>query len=271
LKVLLRDFGLEAAILPDYSDTLDGPAWSDYQRIPPGGTPIEAIRRMARARATIEFGSTWDRAKSAGALLESRFGVPRYELPLPIGATQTDRLVEVLGQLAGRPLPADHEAERGRLIDSYVDGHKYVFGKRAVVYGEADLVVGLASLLAEVGIVPALCASGAKNGRLAEEIGALEPELAGDVTALEGVDFTEIESRAAREPFDVAVGSSKGYGLSRRLEIPLVRVGFPIHDRVDGARLLHVGYRGAQQLFDRVVNALIGAQQDASPVGYSYM
>jgi nitrogenase molybdenum-iron protein NifN len=271
LKELLRDFGLAAAILPDYSDTLDGPAWSDYQRIPPGGTPIEAIRRMAGARATIEFGSTWDHTKTAGALLESRFGVPRYELPLPIGATQTDRLVEVLGQLAGRPLPAGHEAERGRLIDSYVDGHKYVFGKRAVVYGEADLVVGLASLLAEVGIVPALCASGAKSGRLAEEIDVLEPELAGDVTALEGVDFTEIESRATQAPFDLAVGSSKGYGLSRRLEIPLVRVGFPIHDRVDGARLLHVGYRGAQQLFDRIVNALIGVQQDASPVGYSYM
>ena len=53
--------------------------------------------------------------------------------------------------------------------------------------------------------------------------------------------------------------------------MPLVRVGFPIHDRIDGPRLLHLGYRGAQQLFDRIVNALIEAAQDASPVGYSYM
>ena len=26
--------------MPDYSDTMDGPAWTEYQRIPPGGTPI---------------------------------------------------------------------------------------------------------------------------------------------------------------------------------------------------------------------------------------
>ena len=31
------------------------------------------------------------------------------------------------------------------------------------------------------------------------------------------------------------------------------------------------GYRGAQTLFDRVVNALIGFRQESSAVGYSYM
>jgi nitrogenase molybdenum-iron protein NifN len=271
LKELFRDFSLEPIMLPDYSSTLDGPIWDEYQRIPPGGTPIEAIRRMGSARATIEFGSTWDRSHTAGALLEGRFGVPRYELPLPMGVAQTDRLIEVLSELAERPLPAAHEAERGRLIDSYVDAHKHVFGKRAVVYGEQELVVGLASLLAEIGIVPALCASGGKTGRLAEQIVAAEPDLQDDITALEGADFSEIEAHAAGQRFDLAVGNSKGYGFSRRLQIPLVRVGFPIHDRVDGPRLLHIGYHGAQQLFDRIVNAVIAAAQDASPVGYSYM
>ena len=271
LKGLLSDFGLEAILLPDYSSTLDGPIWDEYQRIPPGGTPIEAIRRMGSARATIEFGSTWDRSHTAGTLLEERFGVPRYELPAPMGVTQTDRLVDVLGELAGRPLPSGHAEERGRLIDSYVDAHKYIFGKRAVLYGEQDLVVGLASLLAEIGMVPALCASGGKTGRLQEQIVALEPDLREDATVLEGADFAEIEAHAAAGHFDLAIGSSKGYGLARKLQIPLIRVGFPIHDRVDGPRLLHLGYRGAQQLFDRIVNAVIAAAQDASPVGYSYM
>jgi nitrogenase molybdenum-iron protein NifN len=271
LKELVRDFGLEPILLPDYSSTLDGPIWSEYQRIPAGGTPIEAIRRMGSARATLEFVSTQDRSHTAGALLKERFGVPRYELPIPMGVTQTDRLTEVLSELAERPMPTAHEEERGRLIDSYVDAHKYVFGKRAVLYGEQDLVVGLASLLAEVGIVPALCASGAKTGRLGEQITAASPELREDIEALEGADFAEIEAHAAGQHFDLALGSSKGYGFSRKLQIPLVRVGFPIHDRVDGPRLLHIGYRGAQRLFDQIVNAVIAAAQDASPVGYSYM
>lgn len=46
LKTVFRDFGLEPILLPDYSDTMDGPAWSEYQRIPPGGTPLDSIRRM---------------------------------------------------------------------------------------------------------------------------------------------------------------------------------------------------------------------------------
>jgi nitrogenase molybdenum-iron protein NifN len=37
-------------------------------------------------------------------------------------------------------------------VDSYVDAHKYVFGRRAVVYGEEDLVVGLTAFLAEIGV-----------------------------------------------------------------------------------------------------------------------
>jgi nitrogenase molybdenum-iron protein NifN len=156
-------------------------------------------------------------------------------------------------------------------VDSYVDAHKYVFGKRAVVYGEQDLVVGVASLLAEIGVTPALCASGANTGRLRKQLALVEADLAGDIVVLEDVDFTEIEDHALRLRPDLVIGNSKGYSMARRLKVPLVRVGFPIHDRVDGPRLLHLGYRGAQQLFDRITSALIEASQDASPVGYSYM
>lgn len=271
LNSLVGDFGLEPILFPDYSDTLDGPTWTEYQRIPPGGTPLAAIRRMGAAQATIEFGSSLDGGETAGMLLARRCGVPRMELPLPLGVVATDRFCEVLAQLSGRPLPASQVAERGRLVDSYVDAHKYVFGKRAVVYGEQDLVVGLAGLLAEVGIVPVLCGSGAKSGRLRERIEAAAPDLAEPITVLEAVDFTELEEHAATLRPDLVIGNSKGYALARRLEIPLIRVGFPIHDRVDGARLLHVGYRGTQQLFDRIANAVIAASQDASPVGYAYM
>jgi len=42
------------------------------------------------------------------------------------------------------------------LIDAYVDAHKYVFGKRAMIFGEEDLVLSLAGFLKEIGIEPAL-------------------------------------------------------------------------------------------------------------------
>ncbi len=271
LKTVFLDFGLEPILLPDYSDTMDGPAWSEYQRIPPGGTPLDSIRRMGSARATVEFGSAWQEGRTAGKVLEERFGISCHALPLPLGVTQTDRLFDLLEELSGRPVPAHYQEQRGRLIDAYVDAHKYVFNKRAVVYGEQDLVLGIAALLAEIGVTPALCASGTGSGSLKEQLASVEADLAGDVLVLEDVDFAQIEEQAVGLRPELLIGSSKGYALARRLKVPLVRVGFPIHDRVDGPRLLHLGYRGAQQLFDRIANALIEASQDASPVGYSYM
>ena len=87
----------------------------------------------------------------------------------------------------------------------------------------------------------------------------------------EGMDFHEIGELAAELKPDFFLGHSKGYALARGLSIPLIRVGFPIHDRVGGQRLLHIGYHGAQQLFDLIANAMIMAKQDSSEVGYSYM
>jgi nitrogenase molybdenum-iron protein NifN len=80
-----------------------------------------------------------------------------------------------------------------------------------------------------------------------------------------------MEDRARDLQPDLIVGNSKGFAMSQKLAVPLVRIGFPVHDRIDGPRMLHVGYRGAQQLFDRITNAVIEVAQEASPVGYTYM
>ncbi len=271
LKSILRDFGVEPIVLSDYSDTLDGPTWSEYQRIPQGGTPLADIRRMGLAMATIEFGSTADPAKTAGALLQERFGVPNFYLPQAIGVAQTDRFFDALTAITGRPTPAEHDGERGRLIDAYVDAHKYVFGKRAVVYGEQDLVAAMASFLMEIGIDPVLCGSGARSGKLHQRIEEFDSTCGQKLTVVEGVDFAEMEERAAALEPDLIVGNSKGFAMSRKLAVPLIRIGFPVHDRIDGPRMLHVGYRGAQQLFDRIANAVIETAQHGSSVGYSYM
>ena len=50
-----------------------------------------------------------------------------------------------------------------------------------------------------------------------------------------------------------------------------MRVGFPIHDRFGGQRLHHLGYRGTQELYDRIVNALLDKMQADNEIGYSYM
>lgn len=271
LKRLFMDFGIDVSCIPDYSDTLDGPVWEEYHRVPEGGTSIDRVRSAGGARASVELGGTCRPALSAAALLEERFHIPKHHIPLPVGVCLTDQLMETLETITGRPVPKEHAAERGRLIDAIVDAHKYVVGKRAVVYGEPDLVIGLAGMLAEIGVLPVICATGSDTGKLAEQVATVAPDMADDIIAVEDVDFLGIEDRCRSLGVDLVIGNSKGFKLSKSIGVPLVRVGFPIHDRIGGARLLHVGYRGAQQLFDRVTNALIEAKQNASSVGYTYM
>ena len=169
-------------------------------------------------------------------------------------------------------MPEKYVQERARLIDAYADGHKYVFEARALVYGEEDLVIGMASFLSEIGVVPALCASGGKSGRFEAKLRQVIDDFdQQQIRVMEGVDFVEIGEAAKKVNPDFLIGNSKGYKIARAMKKPLIRIGFPVHDRMGGARIIHVGYRGAQQLFDTVTNTIIATRQDSSPVGYFYM
>jgi nitrogenase molybdenum-iron protein NifN len=272
LKEILRDFGLTGIILPDISETLDGPQERTYRRIPAGGTPLADIAAMSGSRATLEFGATLSGQDTAGRLLADRFGVGLFQMGLPLGLRETDHFLGLLETLSGRETPRAHALERGRLLDALVDGHKYVFGKRAVVYGEEDLVVGLTAFLAEIGVRPVLCASGGESGHLEAAIAQVCGDLLPEVPVVRGgADFYEIAQEARDLAPDLLIGHSKGYHLARAWGIPLIRVGFPIHDRFGGQRLLHLGYRGALQLLDRIINALLAKKQADSPVGYGYL
>jgi len=272
LKGIFKDFGADHVMLPDYSQTLDGPLWSEYQKIPEGGTSIKQINSMGSAAASIEFGRILAEEESAGKLLQNRFKVPCHSMGLPIGVNETDIFFDAISKITGKPVPEKYIGERGRLIDSYVDGHKYVFEARAVVYGEEDLVVGLASFLSEIGVIPILCASGGKSGHLRDKLcQVIEGFESMGIETLDGADFVEIGDSAKKLSPDFLIGNSKGYKLARKLNKPLIRIGFPIHDRMGGARILHIGYKGAQQLFDMISNTIIASRQDASPVGYTYM
>jgi len=254
LKELMADFGLKLILFPDFSETLDNEYTSEYQLIPTGGTPISEIERMGDTKAVIEFGSMFNKGtqrmkdagntQTAGEWLETTHYVPNNQMPMPIGIEASDRLMETLKKLSGSEIPEKHRKERGRLVDSYVDAHKYVFGKKALIYGEEDFASALADWLREIGVEPLW---------------------------IKGADFETLKEKAVDFKPDFVMGNSKGYYIARERKIPLIRIGFPIHDRFGASRINQIGYRGTQQLFDMVVNALIEYKQENSPIGYKYI
>lgn len=271
LKRVFKDFGIDGIFFPDYSATFDGETWDSYKRIPDGGTPKEDLKLLGRCAHSIEFGASLEGRESAGKFLENGFGVKRHGMDLPMGIDLTDRFFETLRNISGLDVPQSYVTQRGRLIDAYADAHKYIFHKKAVVFGEEDFVISLAHFLFETGVIPALCATGSKSGTLKKELEQLAKKYNRSIIVREGVDFEGISEDAQLVQPDFLIGSSKGYALSKKLKVPLVRVGFPIHDRIGGQRILHLGYQGTQHIFDLLVNALIAFEQDKSSVGYAYM
>lgn len=270
LKELASAFAIEIVMLPDYSDTLDGESWSEFHRIPAGGTTIADIARTGSAQASLAFGRIAARQPSAAAYLAEKLAVPALFSGLPIGIDASDALCQQLKKFSGNAIPEPVLRERGRLVDAYADGHKYVFGQRVAIIAEDDLAVSLAGWLAEIGAKPVLVAAGGHESHLKSVLTEMGLDLK-QIQVLADADFTRVEELAAALKPDLILGSSKAAGLGRNLGIPLVRVGFPIHDRFGAQRLAHLGYRGTQQLFDRLVNALLEKKQNESVGGYSYL
>ena len=272
LRDITEAFGLTATLLPDYSDTLDGQIWEQYERLPSGGTPVQAIRACGTACHSVELSVTSADNDSAGQWLQENRGIGVTRLPLPVGIKACDRFMETLANLSGRDVPERLAQQRGRLIDAYVDGHKYLYGKRAILYGEEDLVVAVAGFMAEIGIIPILCATGGgERDRFTQAITGVTSSLNEDIQIMANVDFAQIEEAAETLSPDLLIGNSNGAKLARKLNVPLVRVGMPVHDRMGAARIQILGYLGTQQLYDRICNALIEVKQESSPVGYTHM
>lgn len=161
----------------------------DPPRISEGGTPLLDVIDTANSRHTLTIGGRFQSC-SAGGQLEREFGVPHTMLPLPIGLADTDLFVTRMEELTGIALPGKYESERGRLLDTLADVHKYLAGIRVAVYGDSDLALGLTRFLCEAGATPAVVATGSCSSCFEEEVRVASE----DARILLGADFSQIQT-----------------------------------------------------------------------------
>ena len=68
-----------------------------------------------------------------------------------------------------------------------------------------------------------------------------------------------------QEPVDLLIGNSYMKYIARDEDIPLVRHGFPIIDRMGHSYFPSVGYKGALRLMEKILDALLTRRdRDAS-------
>jgi nitrogenase molybdenum-iron protein beta chain len=61
------------------------------------------------------------------------------------------------------------------------------------------------------------------------------------------------------------MGNTYGKYIARDEGIPLIRVGFPIFDRVGHSYMPIVGYTGAIRLLERILNAILDHKDASCP------
>lgn len=257
IKRILNLMQVRFTLCPDFSDTLDRPFSRPYKKVPDGGTTLAEISGMPGAAATIQLGVTADDYISPGKYLETEFGVPLYNIPIPMGIGSTDLFIDVLKLITGNAIPESLEQERGRLLDCMIDSHKYNFQGKSVIFGDPEQVYAVAKTCMENGVFPVVAASGSKAPKLVGLLKNIFIDHPGECTILSETDFSTIRQESARMGANIAIGHSDGRYLTEREGIPLVRLGFPIHDRVGGQRLLSVGYTGTAMFLDRITNTLL--------------
>lgn len=275
LKEILEATAGGYIFLPDISDTFDAPLSDSLPKIAPGGTPLFEIVDMQNSRASLGLGIV--SKNLALEYLKEYNGVPGHSVPIPIGLSKTDTFFTELVNILGCPIPEKYQKERGRLLDAMVDVHKYLYGIKAVVYGDPDMVFSLTTFMLELGMHPVLVVTGSKSRDFEARIEQIFKELRPDLKSvvLDGIDFDSLNDAVSNCNPDILIGNSNGRYIAKILDIPLVRVGLPIHDRVGAQRILTVGYRGALELLDRITNAILEATDtytapvQAEPAAYA--
>ncbi len=263
IKRMLSTMGVKYRMLADNSDVVDAPNFGSYDLYPEGGTTLAEAAKAINAKATVML-------QNFSTLKTAEYIKNEWEQEVvvanPIGIQGTDAFLEEITRLTGQPVPHELEVERGRAVDAMIDSHPYVFGKRFALVGDPDMLLGLISFLLELGARPVhvVCTNGDKKFKKAAEALLAASPAGADATVWVKKDMWHLRSLMFTEPVDLLVGPSSAKFLWRDTRTPLIRVGFPIHDRHHLYKTPLVGYEGATNLLTTIVNTVLDELDRAS-------
>ena len=250
IREWVEAFGLRAVMLPDVGDSLDGHL-SDQPHSPYtlGGTPRSEILSMGESAATLVIGPSLYKAAD---MLKARTGVPDYRFDGLMGLDACDAFTLALSEISGKPVPSRIDRHRAQLQDAMVDTHFMLGFARVAVAADPDLLAQTVRFISGMG---------------AEVVGAVSPAKGPALTELpiERVligDLEDLEKQARAGGAQLLMTNSHGAETANRLDVPLMRIGFPQYDLVGGYARTWVGYRGSRQALFDLANLVLGAHHE---------
>lgn len=262
IRRMVVDAGLTAIVFPDTSGVLDAPQVGAFRMYPKGGTSVDDLRRTGESRLTLALGAF--ASEPAAQLLETQCGVPFKTLDCPLGVRATDRFVEALLE-AGGTATEDLEGDRGRLLDLMCDMQQHLYGRRVALWGDPDPVIALTEFITDLGMIPKVVITGTPGKRFERRVKAILKKTAPEAVVRANADLFFLHQVIKNHPVDLLIGNTYGKYIARAEDLPLVRFGWPILDRVGHTLFPTVGYRGGLHLLARIVNTLLERKDRDDP------
>jgi len=258
LKHLVSEMGISANVLFEI-ENFDAPVMPTGNTVAHGDTTVEDLADTANALGTIAL-NRYEGGKAA-EYLRDEFDIPTIIGPTPIGIRNTDTFLKNLQTLTGKKIPASLVRERGIALDALADlTHMFFADKKVAIYGNPDLVIGLAEFCLDLEMKPVLILLGDDNSGYKNDprIKALQEAVDFPMEIVTNADLWELENRIKNEglELDLILGHSKGRFISIDNKVPMFRVGFPTYDRAGMHRHPIVGYAGAIWLAEQMANTL---------------
>jgi nitrogenase molybdenum-iron protein beta chain len=251
-------------MFPDTSGVVATPNTGNYEMYPEGGTPIKEIKKSGNALGTIALGEF--SSKDAAYELEKKCDVPATVLKEPIGIKATDEFIMKMLELNGGIIPKELEFERGQLVDVMVDVHNHYHGKKVALFGDPDILIAMTEFVIDLGMVPTLVLSGTPGKAFVKAIQDLfDAAKLDDSIVLGEEDLFSFHQIIKENPVDLIIGNSYGKYIAREEQIPLVRMGWPILDRVGHSYFPVVGYKGALRIIEKITTALLDKYDATCP------
>jgi nitrogenase molybdenum-iron protein beta chain len=265
VKRIAEMMGAKYILFPDTSDVVDTPQTGKYKMYPKGGTSIADLIASGNSKATLALGE-WA-TKDAAIHLENKCKVPFEIVDLPIGLSATDRFVVSLSKKAEVTIPESITNERGKLVDIITDMHQYLYGKRVAMWGDPDQLIPLTEFLLDLDMKPVYIVSGTPGKKMSQKLEKLLSEKVPEAKYRNGerADMFLLHQWIKNEPVDLLIGNTYGKYISRDENIPLLRMGFPIMDRVGHSYFPTVGYMGGIRILEKILGLLMDKQDAEAP------
>ena len=265
IKKLCKEMGVETIMFPDTSGVLDGGQTGEYEMYPKGGVTVEDLKKIGRSQATISMGIS--ASEPAAKELEVKCKVPFTSLELPIGLKATDRFINSLRKVARVDVPDSINESRAKLVDIITDMQQYFYGRRVALWGDPDQLVSLSEFLVDLDMKPVYVVTGTPGKKFLKR---METALQGQVPEAKcrqgaNADMFLMHQWIKENPVDLLIGNTYGKYIARDEDIPLIRHGFPIYDRVGHAHFPTVGYEGAIRLLEKILSAILDRKDRDCP------